>query len=95
MSKMMKTLMAICLIVVLLMALLSRPALSNDRITITGTVNADEQLVTEIFYDIADTDKGNEVKELFNQKVKLIGTVTIEKGKKVITVISYEVLEEE
>ena len=58
-------------------------------------MDLDEQFVTEIIYDIADTDKGNEVKALFNQKVKLIGTVTTENGKRVITVTSYEVIEEE
>jgi preprotein translocase subunit SecF len=66
-----------------------------EGITIKGEVNDNYQIVTEDgqIYEVADTDKGNEVVlQHIGKIVKIIGTVeeSDEKGK-IITIISYEV----
>ena len=62
--------------------------------TITGTVNEDYQIVADDgqIYEVADTEKGEEVTDLVGKKVKVTGTVEEEDGKKEITVTSYEII---
>jgi hypothetical protein len=78
-----------------LVAFLAGPALSGDAITITGTVNDDNQIVTDDgkAYGVADTEKGGEVLEMVKKKVKATGTVEEKEGKMTISITAYEVLE--
>jgi hypothetical protein len=67
----------------------------GEEITIKGEVNDKFQIVTEAgqIYEVADTDKGNEVVlQNIGKIVKIIGTIEEnDEGNKIITVISYEV----
>ncbi|MCG2774690.1 MAG: porin [Desulfobacterales bacterium] len=80
----------------LMIAFLSGPAISADSVTILGIVNASYQIVTDNdqVYEIAESEKGDELIELVDKKVKVKGTVEEDDGTKVITVTSYEVIEE-
>lgn len=79
-----------------LVALFAGSAISADRTTIMGTVNDDYQIVTEDekVYEVAETEKGDEVVRLVGKKVKVTGTVEESEGTKVITVTAYEVMED-
>jgi hypothetical protein len=70
-------------------------ALAGDEVSITGTINADSQLVDDSgnSYDIADTDKGYEVMEMTGKKVSVKGTVMEEEGTKTISITSFEVVQ--
>ena len=72
------------------------PALAEEQVTILGTVNALYQIVTEDqqVYDVAASEKGDEVAEMVGQKVKVTGTVEEQDDIKVIMVSAYEVIEE-
>ena len=63
--------------------------------TITGTINEDNQIVTDDgkIYDVVDTEKGDEVVEMVDKKVKATGTVEESEGKIMISITEYEVLE--
>ena len=86
--------MGLCAIIII--AFLSGTAISGETMTITGTVNEDYQIVADNdqIYEVADTEKGVEVVDLVGKKVKVKGTVEEEDEKKVITVTSYEIIEE-
>ena len=75
---------------------LSGLAISQDRVVIIGTVNADLQVIADNdqVYEIGDTEKGEELRGLVDEKVKVTGTVEEYDGAKVITVTSYEVIKE-
>ena len=77
-----------------LVALLAGPAISAERMTIMGTVNDDYQIVTadEKVYEVAETEKGDEVVELVGKKVEVTGTVEASEGTKIFTVMAYEVV---
>lgn len=66
-----------------------------EEITIKGKVNDNYQIIAEDgqVYEVADTDKGNEVVLQYVGKiVKVTGTIEESDGKeKTITVTSYEV----
>ena len=68
-----------------------------EQITITGEVNDNYQIVSSDgqIYEVADTEKGNEVViNLISQTVKVTGTVTEADGVKTIAITSYEVIGE-
>ena len=78
-----------------LVAFFAGPALSGDAMTITGTINEDNQIVTDDgkTYDVVDTEKGDEVVEMVDKKVKATGTVEESEGKLMISITAYEVIE--
>ena len=78
-----------------LVAFLAGPALSGGTVTITGTVNEDNQIVTDDgkVYDVVDTEKGDEVIEMVDKKVKATGAVEESEGKMMISITEYEVFE--
>ncbi|MFH1933240.1 MAG: hypothetical protein ABIN18_16825 [Pseudomonadota bacterium] len=80
----------------LMIAFLAGPAISTDSITIVGIVNDNYQIVTDNdqVYEIAESEKGDELGQLIDKRVKVTGTVEEDDGTKVITVTSYEVIEE-
>jgi len=77
-------------------ALLSGAGISEENVTIIGTVNNEYQIVTDddMVYEVAETEKGDEVVDLVGKKVKVMGTVEESEGTKIITVTSYEVVGE-
>ncbi|NQT56283.1 MAG: hypothetical protein HQ551_08650 [Desulfobacteraceae bacterium] len=81
---------------ILMIAWLSGLAISQNRVVIIGTVNADLQIIADNdqVYEIGDTEKGEELSGLVDEKVKVTGTVEEYDGAKVITVTSYEVIKE-
>ncbi len=72
------------------------PAAAGEQVTISGTVNAAYQIITDDqqAYDVAESEKGDEVVEMIGRKVKVSGTVEEQDGAKVIFVTFYEVVEE-
>lgn len=69
---------------------------SAQTVTITGTVNDENQIVVneDTVYTIGDTEKGDELLEYVDKKVQVTGDVEEQDGEKVIFVTSYKVLEE-
>jgi len=80
----------------IIVAFISGIAFSGETRTITGTVKDDYQIVADDgqVYEVGDTEKGDEVVDLVDKKVKVIGTVEESDGEKIINITSYEVLEE-
>jgi hypothetical protein len=70
--------------------------LAADMVTIQGQVTEDNQLMDAEgnVFDIADTDKGNEVLSIVGEKVEVRGTLVEGQGMKEITVESYRIIEE-
>ncbi len=87
---------ALCIFVVVLIAMVSTIAVATEDVSITGTVNEGYQIVDDngAVYDVAESEKGDEVVELVGKKVQVIGTVVDDDGTKVITIVSYKVIEE-
>jgi len=70
---------------------------SGENITITGTVNENYQIVADTgqIYEVAETEKGNEmVLNFVAKQVKATGVVEESDGVKVTTIPSYEVIGE-
>jgi hypothetical protein len=86
---------AICVLIIT--GFLSGMAFSDNTVTITGKVNESYQVVTdtEVIYEIGSNDKGDELVDMVDKKVKVTGTVMEDEGTKVIMVISYKVIDED
>ena len=67
------------------------------EVKITGVVSDTYQVVADdgTVYDVADTDTGNELLDHVSRKVAVVGTVGGEEEVKVLTVLSFKVLEDE
>jgi len=86
--------LAIGICALLLVAMVSATALLAAEVTITGTISQEGILADDgQVYAVAENDKGNELMELVDKKVKATGTVEEREGKKVITVTAFEVIE--
>jgi hypothetical protein len=68
MYKITKRLLSIFLVV--LLAMVSTAALATEDVTVTGTVNESYQIVDDggVVYDVAESEKGNEVVALIGKK---------------------------
>jgi len=76
---------------------LSGVTISGERVTITGTIDKDYQLVAKdgLVYIVADIEKGNEmVLNCIGMRVKTTGIVEEIEGVKIITITSYEAIVE-
>ena len=84
------------LFVCLLIAMGAGMAVAQENVTVTGTINEDNQLVIgeDQAYDIADTENGASLIENVGKKVSVTGTVQDMDGVKTIVVESFEVMEE-
>ncbi len=91
-----KKLLFVGLLAMLMIAFLSGPAISADSVTIVGIVNDSYQIVTdnEQVYEIAEGQKGDELIEFVDKKVKVTGTVEEDDGAKLMIVTSFEVIKE-
>ena len=80
----------------IIIAFITGVAISGERVTITGTVNDNYQIVTDDgnIYEVEGNEKGDEVADLIDKKVKMTGTVEESDGEKIISITSYEVLGE-
>ena len=80
----------------IIIAFITGAAISGERVTITGTVNDNYQIVTDDgnIYEVEGNEKGDEVADLIDKKVKVTGTVEESDGEKIINITSYEVLGE-
>jgi len=90
-----KTFFALSVMAFLIVSMFFSTNVLGEEITIKGEVNDNYQIVTEDgqIYEVADTDKGNEVVlQHIGKIVKISGTIEeSDEGEKIITVISYEV----
>ena len=86
--------MAIGICALLFVAMVSATALLAAEVTITGTIS-EEGIVADDgqVYAVVKNDKGDELMDHVNKKVRATGTVEEREGKKVITVTSFEVTE--
>jgi hypothetical protein len=84
------------ILIVGLTVFLSGIAVGQSEVSVSGVVNDDGQLVDDegMTYDIADNDEGNEVMEMVGRKVSVKGTVMEADGTKIITISSFEIIEE-
>ena len=72
-------------------------ALASEQVDVEGVVNADYQIVTnnDEVYEIGETEKGNELMDFVDQRVRVSGTVEeADDGTRIIQVVSFEVLGE-
>jgi hypothetical protein len=92
----MKKLALMGLSAVLVLLWVAGVGLAADMVTIQGQVTEDSKLMDAEgnLFDIADTEKGNEVLGIVGEKVEIRGTVVEAEGMKAITVESYRILEE-
>jgi outer membrane usher protein FimD/PapC len=89
-----KKVLTVGICALLLVAMVSATALLAAEVTITGTIS-EEGIVADDgqVYAVAENEKGEEMMELVDKKVKATGTVEEQDGKKVITVTAFEVIE--
>lgn len=78
----------------LILFAISVPALYAAEVVIKGTVT-EEGIVADDgqVYAVADNDVGKELMDLINKTVEVAGTVEEKDGKKIITIIDFEVIE--
>ena len=79
----------------ILVNFLSEVTISAETVTITGTVNADYEIIADDgqVYEVIENLKGEEVVELIDRKVRVTGSVTLKGGMKKIRIDSYEVID--
>ena len=90
-----RSIFAVSVIAFLMVSMFLSTNVLGEEITIKGEVNDNYQIIAEDgqIYEVADTDKGNEVIfQNIGKIVKISGTIEeSDEGDKIITVISYEV----
>lgn len=91
----------ICVCLAVLLLVLAFPAAgasaSGDESVIEGIVTADYQILTDNdeVYEIGETEKGDELMEFVDQRVRVTGTVEEDDdGIKIVSVTAFEVLDE-
>ena len=88
---------ALLSIFLLMFSTVATASQDNQRITIIGEVNDESQIVASdgTVYEIAFTEKGNEVARLIAAVVEVIGSVLEnEMGIKLLFIESYRILEQ-
>jgi hypothetical protein len=78
----------------LVVTFMSAMVISGERLTITGTVNEDYEIVADggTTYEVKSNQMGDEVVELVGKRVRVTGVVEEMGDFEMITVISYEVI---
>ena len=91
----MKKLISKVLVIMVVMVFAGSAMAASEMIVLQGQVTEDSQILDDEgnVFDIADTEKGNELIENVGQKVQIEGTVIEEEGVKVITVESFHIVE--
>jgi hypothetical protein len=72
------------------------PAIAAEPMSLVGTVNDNYQIVTEDdeTYFIGENEKGDELIQHVDRKVRVTGMVQKSEDEKVIMITSYEIIEE-
>lgn len=80
---------------VLLVAFFCAAAIAADEQTITGKINDQQQLVADdgTVYEVASSEKGDELVGMTDKKVSVTGTVAEKDGEKTIEVTDFKVME--
>lgn len=83
------------ILAVLLVTFFCAAAFSADETTITGKINDDQQLVADdgTIYEVAVSEKGDELVGMTDKKVSVTGTVAEKEGVKTIEVTGFTVME--
>ena len=86
----------IVLILILVVTGLPSSGISAEKSTLIGEVNDNHQIVADnVFYEVDDNATGDDlVTNYIAQKVKVVGKVKESGESKIITVESFEVIEE-
>ncbi len=81
---------------IIMVSLISGLAISGERLTITGAVNEDYEIVADDgdAYEVKSNQMGDEVVELVGKRVRVPGVVEEMGDSKMITITSYEVIGE-
>ena len=84
------------ILILVLTVLLSGISVAGSEVSISGVINEDGQLVDDagMTYDIAENDEGNEVMEMVGRTVSVKGSVMEAEGTKIITITSFQIIEE-
>ena len=84
------------ILIICLTVFLSGIAVAGSQASISGVINEDGQLVDDngMVYDIADNEEGEEIMEMVGSKVTVKGTVMEAEGTKIITVSSFNIIED-
>jgi hypothetical protein len=80
----------------MLFVLLAGVVIAQESMIVTGTLNSEDQLVDEegVVYDIVDTEQGAALLEHAGEKVTVVGTVEDTGDAKMLTVESFELVDE-
>lgn len=70
------------------------PCAAESTFIITGQITGNQLVGSEHAYDIAETEKGKELLTHVDQKVQVKGTMMESEGKRLITILSYEIIKE-
>ena len=88
----------ICVVTSLLIlsSMLAGVSSAGKSVTIVGYVNGQYQIVDNegTVYEIADSEKGEEVAELVDRKLRVTGSLMDADGMAVIEIIMYEVIDD-
>ena len=81
---------------IILVTMVTGISLAGNTVTIFGHVNEDYQIVDEkgAVYEVADSEKGDEVLELVGKQVKVTGNLMDADGTPIINVTLYEVIDD-
>jgi len=91
-----KSIIAISILVVFMAVAFAGSVWAAEAMTIVGTVNDDGKIVDEsgVIYEIADSEKSDEVANKTGVKIEVKGMVEeADGGAKTITIESYKVVE--
>jgi len=90
-----KKFLAVGICALLLLGMLFATALLAAEVTIRGTIS-EEGIVADDgqVYAVAENEKGDELMDLVDKKIRVTGTVEEREGKMMIEVTSYEVIQE-
>ena len=68
---------------------------AGEELSLSGTIDENSQFVDELgeIYNLANNDKGMEIKSLTGQKVEIKGTVMEAEGQKTVEVTEYNIIQ--
>jgi hypothetical protein len=81
---------------IILVTMVTGISLAGKTVTIVGFVNEQYQIVDDegTVYEIADSEKGEEVAELVDRKLRVTGSLMDADGTPIIEITMYEVIDD-
>ena len=70
------------------------PCAAESTFIITGQITGNQLVGGTGTYDIAETEKGKELLTHVDQRVQIKGTLMESEGKRLITILDYEIIKE-